>query len=234
MTTKEMSSSARAIFDRDLKSLQADVLQMGAMLDSAMSGSLTALRECDVILGQEIVDRDAEVNALRYKIEKACLRMIATQQPAASDLRAIVAAMNMAGDMERIGDHAAGISKVLLRMDSQGEVELPASLTLMADVAMVMLRRALEAYNKADDKLAYEVASKDDLIDEHYHALYAELVELMTRNPGKTTTGVYLMFVGHNIERIADRATNLAENVIFMTSGKIQELNPESGIADAN
>ena len=234
MVSKKTSSSSRAIFDRDLKDLRENVLRMTELLNSAISGALTALREGNVELGEKIIEGDLAVNEIRYVIENACLHMIATQQPAASDLRAIVAGMNLAGDMERMGDYAAGIAKVFLRMDDKCVGDLPHSLNEMADLVLSMLNRAIKAYEKADDELAYEVASIDVQIDELYHALYSELVERITNNPNKTTDCLYLMFIGHNLERFADRATNMAEHIIFMTSGEVQELNPEDGISEIN
>jgi phosphate transport system protein len=236
MASKEISpsSSSRAVFDRDLQELRENVLRMADLLKSAVLGALTALREGNPDIGEKIIEGDLAVNNMRYKIENDCLHMIATQQPAAGDLRAIVAGMNLAGDMERMGDYAAGIAKVFLRMDDTCTGDLPHSLDEMAELVLSMLNRAIKAYEEADDTLAYEVASIDTQIDEHYHALYSELVERITNNPGKTTDCLYLMFIGHNLERFADRATNLAEHVIFMTSGKIQELNPEDGLSEAN
>jgi phosphate transport system protein len=234
MASKEISSASRAIFDRDLKDLRENVLKMAELLKSAMSGSLMALKEGDIESGEKIIEGDLEINEMRYKIEHACLHMIATQQPAASDLRAIVAGMNLAGDMERMGDYAAGIAKVFLRMEDQCAADLPPSLDKMVELVLSMLNRAIQAYEKADDELAYEVASIDAQIDELYHALYSELVERITNHPEKTTDCLYMMFIGHNLERFADRATNLAEHVIFMTSGKVQELNVEDGISEIN
>jgi phosphate transport system protein len=234
MTSKDTSPSARAIFDRDLEDLRENVSQMAELLNSAIGGSLRALREGNVELGEEIIKGDLTINEMRYRIENACLHMIATQQPAAGDLRAIVAGMNLAGDMERMGDYAAGIAKVFLRMEEKCAGDLPPSLDEMAELVFSMLKRAIKAYQEADDELAYKVASIDTQIDELYHALYSDLVERITHHPEKTTDCLYLMFIGHNLERFADRATNLAEHVIFMTSGKIQELNPEDGLSEAN
>lgn len=234
MTEQEGSVAVRAILDRELTILKEDTLRLGSMLESAIAQSIKALRNRDKVLAEEIVANDAQINALRFKVEGASLNLIATQQPAAGDLRAVVAALNMVGDLERMGDHAAGIAKIVLRLPDDGELELPPSLSLMADLALDMLRTALEAYSKLDDNIAYSVATQDDIIDLHYKTLFRELVEMMSEGKDMTNLGIYLMFVGHNLERIADRVTNLAERVIFMTSGLMQELNPESDEADIN
>ncbi|HEY44580.1 MAG TPA: phosphate signaling complex protein PhoU [Anaerolineae bacterium] len=234
MTDKEKGVAVRAILDRDLAILKEDTLRMGSLLESAIVHSMQALRNRDEILAQEIVANDAQVNALRFKVEEASLNLIASQQPAAGDLRAIVAALNMVTDLERMGDHAAGIAKIVLRLPDDGALELPPSLNQMADLALRMLRKALEAYTKVDENIAYSVATQDDVIDLHYKALFRELVEMMSEGKDMTNVGIYLMFVGHKLERIADRVTNLAERVIFMTSGLMQELNPEPDEADIN
>jgi len=200
----------------------------------AIGRSIQALKERDQSLAQQIIADDEDINELRFKIEEDCVRLIARQQPAARDLRFIVAAMNIVLDLERMGDHAAGIAKIVLRLPDDGELELPPSLSLMADLALDMLRTALEAYSKLDDNIAYSVATQDDIIDLRYKTLFRELVEMMSEGKDMTNLGIYLMFVGHNLERIADRVTNLAERVIFMTSGLMQELNPESDEADIN
>jgi phosphate transport system protein len=234
VTEQEGSVTVRAILDRDLAILKEDTLRLGSLLESAIVQSMQALLNRDEVLAQEIVANDTQINTLRFKVEEASLNLIATQQPAAGDLRAVVAALNMVGDLERMGDHAAGIAKIVLRMPDDGALELPPSLSLMADLALDMLRKALEAYSKLDDDIAYSVATQDDVIDLHYKSLFRELVEMMSEGKDMTNMGIYLMFVGHNLERIADRVTNLAERVIFMRSGLMQELNPEPDEADIN
>jgi phosphate transport system protein len=234
MTEQEGSVAIRAIMDRDLAILKEDTLRMGSLLESAIGQSMQALRNRDKVRAEEIVANDAQINALRFKVEEASLDLIATQQPAAGDLRAVVAALNMVTDLERMGDHAAGIAKIVLRLPDDGELELPPSLRQMADLALDMLAKAMEAYSKLDDDIAYSVATQDDIIDLHYKTLFRELVEMMSVGKDMTNLGIYLMFVGHNLERIADRVTNLAERVVFMTSGLMQELNPEPDEADIN
>ena len=234
MTEQEEGATIRAILDRDLAILKEDTLRLGSLLEPAIVKSMRALRNRDKVLAEEIVANDAQINELRFKVEEASLNLIATQQPAAGDLRAVVAALNMVSDLERMGDHAAGIAKIVMRLPEDGTLELPPSLSEMADLALDMLRKALEAYSKLDDDIAYSVATQDDIIDLHYKTLFRELVGMMSEGKDMTNLGIYLMFVGHNLERIADRVTNLAERVVFMTSGLMQELNPEPDEADIN
>ena len=234
MADKEEVVAVRATLDRDLAILKEDTLRLGSLLEPAIVQSMRALHNRDKVLAEEIVANDAQINDLRFKVEEASLNLIATQQPAAGDLRAVVAALNMVSDLERMGDHAAGIAKIVLRLPDDGTLELPPSLSQMADLALDMLRKALEAYSKLDDDIAYSVATQDDIIDLHYKTLFRELVGMMSEGKDMTNLGIYLMFVGHNLERIADRVTNLAERVVFMTSGLMQELNPEPDEADIN
>lgn len=234
MTESEKGVKARATLDRELSNLQEDVLRLGSLLDTAIVHSMQALRERNEKLAQDVIANDAKLNDLRFKVEHASLSLIATQQPAARDLREIVAALNIVSDLERMGDYAAGIAKIVLRLPEERPLELPPSLTQMADLALDMLRQGLKAYSQRDEDLAYEVASHDDEIDDHYKSLFRELVAMMGRNSGMTHPGIYLMFVGHNLERTADRITNLAERVIFMNSGMMHELNPEQDEAAIN
>lgn len=234
MIASEMGSSARAVLDRNLAALREDILQIGDLVESAIVRSRQALRNQDGALAQEIIEGDIQVNQLRYEVEEACLELVATQQPAAGDLRAIVAAMNIVSDLERMGDHAAGIAKTVIRLGGDKPQQLPLGLKQTFDLVREMLRQALKAYEERDEALAYTVALQDDLIDEQYRALFRQLVTMMGEEQDMTTTGLYLMFAGHNLERIADRVTNIAERVIFMQSGRMEELNPEPNEAATN
>ena len=137
MVDKEESVAIRATLDRDLTVLKEDTLRLGSLLESAIGQSMQALSNRDKVLAEEIVANDAQINSLRFKVEEASLNLIATQQPAAGDLRAVVAALNMVGDLERMGDHAAGIAKIALRLPDDGTLELPPSLSHMVDLALI-------------------------------------------------------------------------------------------------
>jgi phosphate transport system protein len=226
--------AARSSLDRNLIDLKDDVLRLGGLVDSAIIRTMQALRNQDAALAQEVIAHDDEINDLRFEIDETCLGLIATQQPAARDLRAIVAVMNMISDLERMGDHAAGISKVVLRMEDRLSIALPRGIEKMVDLARDMLRRSLDAYVQRDGDMAYAVATQDDYIDSQYKLLFRELLDLMIADADRTADALYLLFVGHNLERIADRVTNIAERIIFMSSGEMRELNPEPGVSDIN
>jgi len=222
---------ARAALDRELATLKDDVLQMGEMTSEAIARAMESLLNRDAVLAQDVVANDAAINAKRFQIEEKSLSLIATQQPAASDLRAVVAAMNMVGDLERMGDHAAGIATIVLRMEEEERIDIPPGLSSMFAMTSKMFQQALNAYEKDDAAMAHQVALMDDDIDDIYNKLFRGLMEFIAEQPQMTTGALYLLFAGHNFERIADRSTNLAERVIFLGSGRMEELNPESGDA---
>ncbi len=151
--------------------------------------------------------------------------MIATQQPTAVDLRAIVAAMNIVSDLERMADHAAGIAKVVIRMGNEPLLKPLIDIPRMADECRNMVAKSLDAYVARDAEAARATADRDDIIDELYQQVFRELLTFMLENPQTTTRALYLLFVAHNLERIGDRAVNIAERVIFITSGRMKELN---------
>lgn len=220
-------TQSRKSLDRDLQNIREKLVVLGDEVDRTVENAMQALERRDEVLAQQIVDRDAELNDLRYEIEQACVSSIATQQPAAGDLRELVAVQSIVGDLERMGDHAAGIAKTVIRMQDSPDINLPEGLRKMADLDRDMLRRAMRAFVEGDGDLAYEVALEDDRIDIQYQSLFRDLLEKMGRETATSDVLLYFMFAGHNLERIADRVTNIAERVIFMVSGRVTELNPE-------
>ena len=220
-----MSSGLRAKYDRAYEEIERHVLRLGAMVDQAIRDSLTSLEQRDAALAQQVIDKDEEINALRYQIEEACLALIATQQPTAGDLRAVVSAMNMVVDMERMGDHASGIAKTVIMMGDQPLLKPLIDIPRMARLAREMLHGSLEAFAARDAKAAQAIAPRDEEMDRLYRAVFDELVEIMAQKPGTVERATYLLWVAHNLERIGDRATNLVERIIFMATGDMRELN---------
>jgi len=222
---------SRAELDRELAAIRESMLALGERVAVTIHDSVLALRNTDNELAETIIVGDAELNKMRFDIEKACESVIATQQPAASDLREVIAALNIVVDLERMGDHAAGIAKTVQLMEDEQFDSLPESLERMSARTQDMLRQAVDVYATADNDRAYNVALMDDKIDDGYQSLTHELLQGMLEDEISTTRGLYLLFAGHNLERIGDRVTNIAERVIFMASGKMKELNPEPGDA---
>ena len=220
-----MSSSLRATFDKGYAAIVEDIFKLGSLIDQAIQKSLDSLQRRDQALAQQIIADDEDINQLRFKIEEACLTLIATQQPAARDLRGVVASMNIVVDMERMGDHAAGIAKTVIRMGDEPLLKPLIDIPRMAQTAGEMLRMSLDAFIERDPEAAKAVVPLDDEMDQLYRAIFDELVEIMSHKPDGVERATYLLWCAHNLERIGDRVTNIAERVIFMTTGDMQELN---------
>jgi phosphate transport system protein len=223
----ERKPTTRSSLDRELRAIEDDMLRMGELVNEAIQESLRALAERDRGLAQQVVDGDAVINRLRFDIEEACLALMATQQPAASDLRTVVAAMNVVGDLERMGDHAAGNARIVMRMGDEPLLKPLIDIPRMADVCRSMIRDSLQAFVRRDGERARQIAAMDDQIDGLYQQVFRELLSFMVEDPKTTSRALFLLFAAHNLERIGDRATNIAERVLFMTSGVMRELNPE-------
>lgn len=215
----------RTHFDHELRGIQNELLRMGSLLNAAINQSLLALANRDVALARQIIADDAQINAVRFKIEERCTTILATQQPAAGDLRAVIAAMHIVSDLERMADHAAGIAKVVIKMGDEPLLKPLVDIPRMADECRNMINQSLDAYLKRDAVAAQAVAARDDIIDDLYQQIFRELLTFMLENPTTTTRALYLLFAAHNLERIGDRAVNIAERVIYLTSGHLKELN---------
>ncbi len=221
--------SIRTAFDQELQNLRNNVLRLGSMVDSAISRSIQALKERDQTLAHQIIHDDEKINELRFKIEEDCLSLIARQQPAARDLRFIVAAMNIVLDLERMGDHAAGVATIVLRMGDQPLLKPLIDLPRMALISQDMLRASLDAFMAEDAKAAMAIPEKDEEVDQLYNQIFRELISFMIEDPRTVTRAMYLLFCAHNMERIADRVTNICERVAFVATGRMEEIPSEAG-----
>lgn len=219
-------SHMRSALERDLERVRSDILRLGSQVESAIERSTQALKNRDVELAQQIVNDDAQINALRYGIEEKCLQLIATQQPAAGDLRMIIAATHIAVELERMADHAEGTAELVTRMAGEPLLKPLIDVPIMAQVAREMIHAALDAFIAQDADAAQKVAARDDEMDALYQQVFRELLTYMIEDPRNISRATYLLWVAHNLERIGDRVTNVCERVIFMTTGKLQELQP--------
>ena len=219
--------SIRATFDQELRDLRDNLLRLGSMVDTAISRSIQALKERDQQLAQEIITNDEKINELRFKIEEDCVSIIARQQPAARDLRFIVAAMNIVLDLERMGDHAAGIATIVLRMGDQPLLKPLIDLPRMARISQDMLRQSLDALMSGDADEALAITRIDEEVDQLYNQIFRELISYMIEDPRTVTRAMYLLFCAHNVERIADRVTNICERVIFVATGQMEEISSD-------
>ena len=198
---------------------------MADMVESAIQRSIQALKGRDVDLARQVIADDVKINLKRYNTEERCLELIATQQPLAGDLRTIVAVLYMIVDLERIGDHAEGIAKIVVMLADEPPLKPYIDLPRMADVAVEMLRESLEAFKHRDAERARAVMNRDDEVDALYDQVYRELLTYMINDPHTIERATYLIWVAHNLERIADRVTNICERVIYLVTGKVEELN---------
>jgi phosphate transport system protein len=215
----------REAYQKALKDLQGEVLELGEMVSEAIKDAVEALKKRDIEKSRQIIKNDRLVNRKRFDIEEHCVLLIATQQPMAVDLRILTAILNVITDLERIGDHAEGIAKISLLIGDEPLVKPLVDVPMMAEIARSMLKRCLEAFTDRDAEKARLICNEDDKVDALYEQTYRELLLLMIENPTIIKGATYLMWVSHNLERIADRVTNIAERVVFMVEGKMEELN---------
>jgi phosphate transport system protein len=211
-------------FDREFDGILTDVQTMAQKVEQAIKRSMKALYENDTALAQQIIAEDAEINALRYKVESESLALIATKQPTAGDLRAVIAAMHIVVELERMGDHVKGIAKTVIMMEEEPLLKTFKKIRKMGDLSFDMLNSAIEAFAERDAEKARAIAMRDPEMDGLYHAVFEKLVKVMAHKPELVTRATYLMWCSHNLERIADRVTNIAERVIFMATGTFGDL----------
>lgn len=210
----------RAEFDRDLRRLQDELLALGSMAEKAVAKAVEALRTRDLALSQQVVREDDAIDAKRAELEEQAVELIAAQQPVASDLRMLVAALHVSMELERIGDYAEGIGKISLMMGDQPPIKPLVDIPRMAERATAMLRASLDSLVNHDVERAYQVLADDDEVDALYDQVYRELLLLMAQDPKVIERGTYLLWTAHDLERIADRATNIAEQVVYLVTGK--------------
>jgi phosphate transport system protein len=214
----------RTSFERHLHELQDEVLVLGSMVEKAIYRSMEALKNRDLELAKQVVADDSKINQKRFEIEERCIELIVTQQPMAGDLRIIVAVLNIIVDLERIGDHAAGIAKIVIMIGDEPPLKPLIDLPRMAQKTGDMLRQSLDAFIHRDAEAAKKITGEDDEIDGLYDQVFRELLTFMAEDPRTITRATRLIWVGHNLERSADRVTNICERVVFVVTGKMEEI----------
>lgn len=215
----------RQIFEEQIRDLLEELLAMGQMVADAIERAIQALAQQDVDLARQVIEYDDEINAAQYEIDEKCLVLIATQQPMAGDLRTILSVSNITVELERMGDYAEGIAKLAIKLAGQPLLKPLIDIPRMAEEGRRMLLSSLQAFARQDVEMAREIGAADELVDALYDQVYRELLVYMMQDPRTITQATYLLWIAHNLERIADRTTNIAERVIFMDSGQIVELN---------
>jgi phosphate transport system protein len=209
--------------ERSLVDIRDNVLRLASMADQAIANAVRALVERDGTLAATVSQNDAQLNTLRFAVEELSYQLIATQQPNSTDLRLLVGAVSVVTNLERIGDHAAGVARLALRFI---ERPLPKPLVDIPEMALItreMVREAVNAFFARDVALAERVIARDKDVDALQSRVYRDLVAIMTANTNLIEVCTYLLWVSHNLERIGDRATNICERAIYVTTGELKE-----------
>ena len=209
----------RKLFEQHLRELQDHVLAMGSMVETAIYRSMDALKNRNLDLARQVMAEDELIDQKRYEIEEECIDLIVTQQPMASDMRIIIAVLNIIVDLERIADHAEGTAKIAIMIGDQPPLKPLVDLPRMAELTGSMLRRVLEAFIQHDAEAASRICKEDDAIDNLYDQVFRELLVFMAEDPKTITRATRLIWVAHNLERSADRVTNIGERVIYVVTG---------------
>ena len=216
---------SRTVFEEELRELQQQVMLMGDMVDTAIGRAIDCLQRLDTPEARQLIADDALINQKRLEIEERVVEVIATQQPLAGDLRFLLAILHNVVDLERMGDHAEGIGKIVVMHAGKPLVKPLVDLPRMATKAREMLRGALDAFARRDLEASMRIAQDDDIVDALHDQVYHGLLLYMLRDPATIERATYLIWVSHNLERIADRATNICEQTAYLVTGKMQEIN---------
>ncbi len=215
----------RETFDSELIRLRDEMLILGSMTEKAIIRSIEVLKRKDQEAARQIIADDLKINRKRFEIEEECIQLVATQQPMAGDLRTIVAVLHIIVDLERMADHAEGIARITLVMGNEPLLKPLIDVPRMAEKGVSMLRCSLEAFVNRDAEAARRICDEDDEVDGLYDQVYRELLTYMIADPTTINRATSLLWVAHNLERIADRVTNICERVVYMVTGRMEEMN---------
>jgi phosphate transport system protein len=214
----------RTHFDQELDALKTGVLRMGNMVEEAIAAAIRALVERDDALAERVIAEDLHLNELHRELREGAFRIMATQQPVARDLRLIFSFQHMVVELERMGDHAVGIARGARRLNAMPQLKPYVDLPRMAALVGSQVHDILGAVIEADQDRARRIAERDDEVDEIYHKLWKDLLGYMVSDPSNIERAAILLFLAKDLERIADRVTNIAEDVVFLHTGRIVEL----------
>jgi phosphate transport system protein len=215
----------RATLDKEVRSVKDDVLRLGAMVEDALERAGKALTERDTELADRVRWDDAEVNDLQRRVSNEIAVTLATQQPMARDLRELLALYHAAAELERMGDYAVNIAKLAQQLASEPEIPMFTQLPLMERLCRSQLHAAMRALVDVSEADAREVCANDDELDRLYDAVYRSAMELMQSDPSRVPQATHLLFVAHHLERLGDRVTNIGEDVVYLATGQIEDLN---------
>jgi phosphate transport system protein len=215
----------REHYDRQLRELQDDLLRLASHVESVVGRAVDSLKEQNVDEARRIIADDDAIDRAQYAIEDKALHLIARQAPIAADLRLISAVISIASELERMADYAEGIAEIVIRGANEPLLKPLVDIPRMAQIAQRMLRESLDAFVHRDAEAARRVGVADDEVDQLTTHIQNELLKLMVANPANSERALHLMFVAHNLERVADRATTIAERLIFLVTGQVVDLN---------
>lgn len=215
----------RESFIRHIKKLENEVMDMGEMVVTAIKNSVEALKTRNIPDARRIIENDKLINKRRLEIEEECVSLVALQQPVAADLREIIAVLYIITDLERIGDYAEGIGKIVIMLGDEPLIKPLVDIPLMAEKAIDMLKRSLEAFVNRDVKTSQAICNEDDQVDEIHDKVYHELLACMIEDPKIISRATPLIWAAHNLERMADRVTNICERTAYLATGTMREIN---------
>jgi phosphate transport system protein len=215
----------RKTFETEIKQVKDDVLILGSMVEQSLLGSVEALKKRDLKAAQKILEGDRAINKKRYEIESQLMILIATQQPMAHDLRLLASILEIISELERMGDYAKGIANINIRMGDAELLKPLIDVPRMAEKGVDMLHRSLTAFVNEDIEAARKIPVEDDIVDGLYLQIYSELMTIVIADPTSIERANWLLWVAHNLERFADRVTNICERTVFVVTGELTEIN---------
>jgi phosphate transport system protein len=214
----------RKTFESEIQLVKDEVLLLGSMVEHAIIGSVEALKKRDIKASEKLIAEDKEINKKRFAIENQLMILIATQQPMAHDLRLLASTMEIISELERMGDYAKGIANINIRMGEEALLKPLIDIPRMAEKGRDMLHRALTAFINEDVEVAKSIPVEDDEVDALYNQIYRELMMFIIQDPKSIERANWLLWVAHNLERVADRVTNICERTIFIATGEFGEI----------
>ena len=214
----------RKTFESDIQQVKDEVLALGSMVEHAIISSVEALKKRDIKAAEKIIAEDKEINKKRFAIENQLMILIATQQPMAHDLRLLASTMEIISELERMGDYAKGIANINVRMADEKLLKPLIDIPRMAEKGASMLHRALTAFVHEDIETAKSLPIEDDEVDALYNQIYRELMIFVIEDPKNIERANWLLWVAHNLERFADRVTNICERTVFIATGEFGEI----------
>lgn len=220
----------RTTFENELNKLRLEILDYGAQVERVIGQAMDSLKTRDRFLAEAIIENDSQFNSTRYQLEEESFALLATQSPMAGDMREVLSVLLIAIELERIADHAKNLAEITIFMGSEPLVKPLIDLPRMSLLCQEMLRQGLEAFARNDPAAAENVANNDDMIDNLYKQVFRELMSYIVEDPRTVTRALNLLFAAHNLERIGDCVTNIAERVIYASTGRLQELNVQREI----